>query len=46
MVGALLGDFLPGSSILAFLILGAAAGSIGAVSSLRRELVEDDASID
>ena len=44
--GALLGEFLPASSVAAFLVLGAVAGSIGAVSSLRRELIEDEASID
>lgn len=43
---ALLGEFLPISSVFAFLALGAAAGSFGAVSSLRRELIEIDPSID
>lgn len=43
---ALLGEFLPAGSIAAFLALGAAAGGIGAVSSLRRELVEVDPAID
>ena len=43
---ALLGQFLPVNSVLAFLALGAAAGSIGAVSSLRREFAEVDPAID
>ena len=43
---ALLGEFLPASSVLAFLALGGVAGSIGAVSSLRREFVELDPTID
>jgi len=43
---ALLGEFLPVSSVLAFLALGAVAGSIGAISSLRREFVEIDPTMD
>jgi cell division transport system permease protein len=39
---ALIGRFLPLSSILAFLALGALAGSVGAIFSLRREFVELD----
>jgi len=43
---ALIGRFLPASSVLAFLALGALAGSVGAVFSLRREFVELDPGID
>jgi cell division transport system permease protein len=39
---AFLGQFLPFSSVLAFLMLGTAAGAIGAVTSLRREFAEID----
>ncbi|MCZ6727064.1 MAG: permease-like cell division protein FtsX [Acidobacteria bacterium] len=43
---ALIGKFLPASSVLAFLALGALAGGVGAIFSLRREFVELDPGID
>jgi len=43
---ALVGSFLPISSVLAFLVVGALAGGIGAVFSLRREFVELEPAVD
>ena len=43
---ALVGRFLPASSVTIFLMLGALAGGVGAVLSLRREFVELEPGID